>query len=475
MATISGLSATQNSAVYDLVQQYMFLERQPLARLENSRAEIRAQSGAYTDLATKLRALRTAADGFQWFGSLTPLNTFSASSSNSDVLGATAGGGAAVASHTVHVASLARAHSLVSDAFAGEEDAALAGTHTLEIVQGDEAYQITVTVAEGDTFGDVLRSLATAVNDSGADLTATVATTDARSGTKRLLVTSQLTGTGAMIQSVADADGKLATALGLTGSSGGSAYSANTVQAAADAVFTVNGLDFISSTNRISGALAGVTLNLLAPTTGDVTVTVARDVEAVTQRVEGLLTAYNELVGYVREKTSGADETGAGRGMFTGNTLFMSLRTRLRQTATANVPDPLDTSTLKRLAQIGITAERDGKLTISNRSDFEEALETRAGEVERLFNDEEEGVAVRMVTLVDTYVKAGGLISQQRKLIQGRERIYDRRIAQMEVTLARREEQLTEELGSLQNILYQLTSQQSYLNSLMSQALSGSY
>jgi flagellar hook-associated protein 2 len=179
-----------------------------------------------------------------------------------------------------------------------------------------------------------------------------------------------------------------------------------------------------------------------------------------------VLDAYNELLDYVREKTSGADSEGEGRGPLTGDTIFMTLRGQLRSLATDAVPDLLGESQLVRLSEIGITASREGRLTISDQDAFEEALLDRPDEVERLFADEDEGVAVRTVELIDRYVNAGGLLASQRQLAQIRQRTLDQRIEREETYLARREEQLAEQLAALQNMMYQLQQQQQILESL---------
>lgn len=462
---ITGIgSSNEQSSVYQLVQQYMVAERLPLQRLEQSKASFGGNLTAFSDLASRLREVRSSLEGFRWSGSLTPLNSF-AGTSSSEAVGLTVSGSASEGSHLVQVHSLARAHSVASNAFVGSEPTSLGGAHTFELRQGDETHKIAVDVDLEATNREALRAIVTAINDSEARVTASLVRTDSRTDEYRILLTSKDTGTDAIIHGVSDVGaGKLAMSIGLAGASEKLNFAANTVQEAADATFSIDGLEFVSSTNRVSDALLGVTLELNNVTADPTMVTIERDVESVKEKVGEWLAAYNQLVDFVREQTQGAGSDGAGRGRLTGNSLFMNLRSNMRLLATTPVADETGLAAFTHLAQIGITADREGHLSISDNDLFEDSLLTKSAGIERLFRDENDGVAVRLTDLIDAYVKSGGLITQERSAISGRQRLIDQQIASQEAYLIRREEQLTGELGALQATLYELSSQSSYLS-----------
>ncbi|MFC1572840.1 flagellar filament capping protein FliD [Candidatus Eisenbacteria bacterium] len=455
-----------NAGVYDLVQQFMQLERTQMNRLESQKAEIQGRGTMLTELRTHLSALRSAVSDFRWGGSSSPVNSFTATSSNTSIANITPEAGAADGQHTLLVQAIARSHSMASLEFSGDETTTLAGTHTLQLTQADETFDISVTVGEEDTNHQVMLKVVDAINLSGADVTATLAQTDSRSGMYRILLSGGSTGTDNIIGGVQDSLGTLAVSLGLAGESSLEEYSANTVQQAADAEFTVDGLAFVSSSNNVDGALTGVVLNLLSASEATVTLTIERDIEAVQSSVEEFITAYNTVVDYVREKTQGADSEGQGRGLFTGNTLFMTLRTHLRTAVMGEVPNLSDPTTLVRLSQIGISASREGNLSISDEDAFTEALQMRPQEVERLFSDADGGVAVRMVEEMDRYVGAGGLVASHKRTIQSHERLLTQQIAREETRLQRREQSLARELAELQNMMSQLSQQQQYISIL---------
>ncbi len=464
MATISRLGVNSQSGVYDLVQQYLNLEKTAYNRLQQQKRDLDQERAVMSDLGGELRSLRSALYDFRFPGVTNPINTFTTSSSDESVLTATAAGNAADANHTITVSALARAHSIASSAFDAGSESSLAGDHEFRIDQGEESYDVAVTIAAGASYETALQTVVDAVNRAGAPVSASFVRTDASGAQVRILLTSRSTGTAAAISAIKDSSGSLAEALGLAGtSSAETGYSLNTVQAPQDARFTVDGLEFVSSENRVTGALAGLTLQLQSVASSPVQLSVARDVEAIEGKVEEFVEAYNSLMTHVRDKTRGADQNGENRGIFAGNSLYTNLRGRMRSVLMSDVDGGAGQSEIKRLSQMGITATRDGTLAISDRDAFEEALRTRPDDVERLFTDEEQGLGVRTVRMLDSFVGAGGLLSQQTSSYRGRERALTERIAREEAYLARREEQLTDQLAGLQNMMAQLQRQQQIL------------
>jgi flagellar hook-associated protein 2 len=466
MSTISGSGSTASSAIMTLVQQYLELEREPLTRLETMRSDLTDRRETFTELKSSLRDLRESIDDYRWPGALSPLNQFAATSSDAQSIGVTASGSAAVGQHVLTVESLARAHSIGSAAFTGGDTATVSGDFTMQVTQGGEAIDVEVSLAAGATWREALNQVAAEINSAVDGVHAAVVTTNQLTDEVRLLISSAESGTNELIDAVTDLTGSLAATLDLAGSSTVEAYSANTIQTAANAEFTIDGMAFVAGGNQIDGALSGVTLNLLAVTSSPVTVGVARDVEAVRASVEGFIEGYNELIDFVRDESRPADANGENRGTFAGDLIFMSLRRDLRSMLTDAVGDLGASGALDRLSSIGITADRDGRLTITDAEAFEEALRNNAAEVDQLFRHEEDGIAVRAVGLIDGYVATDGFIANRTASFDQRDKVIDRQIEQMEQRLARREEQLINYFSSLQSMMAEMVAQQESLSQL---------
>ncbi len=167
-----------------------------------------------------------------------------ATSSNSAVLTASATAGTPSGSHTIDVTSLATTSSAYSNAVASSSTPIATGTLTIQV--GSSAAQ-TVTI---DNTNNTLAGLAAAINNNGnLGVTASVIT-DANGA--RLALVSNTSG----------APGNLT----ITPSAGVVGF--NTGVTGVNAALNVDGIPISSTTNTVSGAIPGVTLNLTGLTAG---------------------------------------------------------------------------------------------------------------------------------------------------------------------------------------------------------------
>jgi len=108
-----------------------------------------------------------------------------------------------------------------------------------------------------------------------------------------------------------------------TGTTGSFNLNTNTVtapvtktqyQAAQDAVFKLNGVEFTRSSNAVSDALTGVTLNLTTTTSAAITLTVSNDTVSARPKLEAMVKAYNDLYSLYKEQTASSMDV-ATRGI----------------------------------------------------------------------------------------------------------------------------------------------------------------
>lgn len=156
-----------------------------------------------------------------------------------------------------------------------------AGTNTFRLAVGGRTHDIAVEIEDTDTNRAVLEKMAAAINAAGAGVTAAVEDDDA-AGASRIRLTAGITGsTGAF--TLADTGGNAVAATG-----------AGAVETeAADAEYTIDGEEYTAQTNTVSLDQGRVTVGLLKPGSGEVTVTVGHDTGAVTGAVNDLVDSYN--------------------------------------------------------------------------------------------------------------------------------------------------------------------------------------
>ena len=91
---------------------------------------------------------------------------------------------------------------------------------------------------------------------------------------------------------------------------------ATAYQTATNAVFKLNGVQFTRSSNTVSDAITGVTLNLATTTTvgTPITLTVSTEAVSVRPKLDALVKAYNDLYAYYKSQTASSIDT-ATRGV----------------------------------------------------------------------------------------------------------------------------------------------------------------
>ncbi|MGM0494933.1 MAG: flagellar filament capping protein FliD, partial [Armatimonadota bacterium] len=105
---------------------------------------------------------------------------------------------------------------------------------------------------------------------------------------------------------------------------------ANEVDAAQDALFTIDGVAMSRSTNAVDDALENVQLQLLRETAGTpVSVNIEADSAATVESVQSFVDAYNELIGFINEHQSFDTEAEEG-GLLFGSHAVLQLETQLR-------------------------------------------------------------------------------------------------------------------------------------------------
>lgn len=204
-------------------------------------------------------------------------------SSSGNVVTGEAKAGAKIAQYSVNVKQVATAQSnegktLNASAYGG----VTAGISTFGIKVGNGLErQVSVKTLTTDTNSQALKKFASAINNSGAGVTAEVKT---KNSGQYLSITSKDTGAANNF-----------TIRDITGSGVGNLQLTNKVVSAADAKYSVDGTDYQTSTNKVSLDNGKVSLNINATTTGTVKVDVGKDNNKLLTATKKLVNSYNNF------------------------------------------------------------------------------------------------------------------------------------------------------------------------------------
>jgi flagellar hook-associated protein 2 len=290
-----------------------------------------------------------------------PLAASTVASSNSNIVTATAASGTAAGSTTVVVNNLASTASFTSSTVADPTTTALP-TETFTITDGNDN---TATLTTGSGI-DNLTELEAAVNAAGLGVTASIIT-DATGS--RLALTSNTSGTAG----------------NFTASSTGTTFSFASAVTGNNASLVVNGINISSATNTVTGAVPGLTLNLLsAPSpTSSVSLTVAPDTSAASTAINQFVTDYNTAITDLNSEFS---DTGSGQGSLAQDQVVLNLQSTLEQAVayTATPATGSTATTVPNLTSLGISVGSDGTLTVDSAT-LDNVLQNNFGDVQNFF------------------------------------------------------------------------------------------
>lgn len=345
--------------------------RRPIDLLEDRKAEFDFLKSAYESLRDKLTALEDAASEL---AKSTKLLAFEASSSDPTVVTATADGSAAEGSFSVQVTSLAKAKVDASGGYA-DFDTTSVGSGTIKITVGGTTTDVVI-----DPSASTLEDVRDAINQADAGVTATIVNEGTGASPYKLVVSADQTGTAN------------AQTIDLSAFSGSLAFT--TVQAAADASLTVNGISVTRSENEIDDVVPGVTFQALS--LGSATVTLSPDYSAIEEKIEDYVAAHNDLVDYVNSQIEVDPDTQTG-GPFNGESAVRSIKSQiLSKISLAGFPG----GSLSSLAEVGLELEADGTLTFDS-TKFEQAAKTNLADVTALLTTKGDYVTGDGLTLYE--------------------------------------------------------------------------
>jgi flagellar hook-associated protein 2 len=139
---------------------------------------------------------------------------------------------------------------------------------------------------------------------------------------------------------------------------------ANTSQAATDAIFNINGVSFTRSSNQVGDALTGVTLNLKAVATTSIDLT--RDNSGLMSKVQDVVTAYNEAMSMLNVLSDPKSTVETYGGALVGDSMVRTVREQLRTLMFTDSSTSASSSKIKNVRDLGISIDMVGTMTLDN-------------------------------------------------------------------------------------------------------------
>ena len=437
MASISSLGIGSGLDLNGLLDQMESAERQQLTPITQQQKSYQAKISAYGTLENKLTAFREAAT------KLSDSQQFDAvkSSVSGDALSAVVGEEALPGTHDIVVNNKARAYSIATQGVADKSEPLGAGAISFTLGNGDN---FSVEVGEEQSSLEGIRD---AINDAGKGVQASLVN-DGSGQPHRLVLSATETGTDAAIASVDFGTGGLGDAL---------AVDAGTEVLAVNASLSVNGIDIESQSNRVEGAVQGLTLTLKEE--GTSTISVTRDTAGIKKAVTSFVESYNSLQESIDSLTRYDQETGTS-GQLLGDTTLRGIESRIRGVMGGVVSG----GEFGALGDIGVDLTIDGTLEVDEEK-LDAVVADNLGDLADFFSGagESEGLAARLDTTLGKMLGDSGTLenatSGLEDRIEGLGERYLRTEERIDSTIARYREQFSK----LDAMIAEMNSTSSYL------------
>ncbi|MCK1793965.1 flagellar filament capping protein FliD [Pseudomonas violetae] len=388
-STITGVGSGYDTQ--GIVKALVGAEKAPKqTQITNQQKDTTIQLSAVGTVKGALDTYRTA---LAKLNNLSAFNGLAASTSEEKNVKVTLGDGASSGKYVVVVQDLATSSKITSKVFAGGATGAAnpgSEAQTLTITQSGKSYD--VSIPGGASLSQVRESINTQLSAQG--ISANVLS-DANGA--RLVIGSTTSGVGTDITLSGDSD--LA-----------QGYDAGV--AAKNAKYTIDGVAMESTSNKVTSAISGVSLELVA-SDKDKPITISVDSNAATLKtsVQSFVSAYNALMTSINTQTkvtATGDSATTTAGALTGDASMRQLVASLR----SELVNSSGSSAMSGLSQMGITTDqKTGLLSLDDKS-WDKAVVKGSADIAKLFTGDN-GLITRMNKATDTYVGATGLLASR--------------------------------------------------------------
>lgn len=449
--------------INSLVSQLMAVERQPLTAMARKEASFQAKLSAFGQIKGSLSALQTAANA---------LNDAAKFSATKATVGSDAGftastkSGAAAGSYSVQVEQLAKVQRIATAADtsfvpnAGTAEAPTTVSITFGKMDGGSFVAGEAGAKSIDFTGSTIEELRDAINKGDLGVTASVID----NGTaKQLVVTGKNTGAEQAFQIGGTAGLAYDPSVAIDPENPSVPAGSNTsyvLQASQDARVNIDGISITRGTNSISDALEGVTLTLTKTTDAASSLSVAEDFGGARSAIDAFVKAYNDTQTTLKNLTNYNAETKTAATL-TGDSTARSIQSQVRNLVGGALSGLGDTS---RLADIGVTFDKDGKLTVDG-TKLDAALKDPNRDVAAFFtgSGDTKGLAATVSDGLKNFIDTGGLLAGRTEGLNSSIKLIGKQREAFEARLESVQKRYQAQFTALDSTIASMTQTSNYL------------
>jgi flagellar hook-associated protein 2 len=466
MAAITGLTAGAVD-VNSIVTQLMSVERKPIDNLNKKSASYQTQLSVFGSVRSSLSTFQSAVQNLKGTGSF---QAFTVNSSDTTTLTASASATAVPGSYAIEVSSLAQSQQLIA---AGQSSSSAAiGTGASTTLnfdfgtisydpQAGGSYNSTTGQYTGASFNstgagiksvtidstnNTLEGIRDAVNKANIGVTATIINDG---GTSPYRLTFSTTASGVNNSMSISVAGDAAISSLLSNDPTGTQNLAQTMEAK-NANLKVNGVAITKSSNTVTDAIQGVTLNLnkLTATNTPVNLTIAKDTTSITAAANSFVSAYNSLNNTLKSVSAYKTATSSG-GSLPGDPAIRQMMSELRDILSSTVSG----GSYSSLNDVGISSSPGVGLVLDS-TKFNAAMNSNLTDLSNLFTS-----SGGYATKLDAWAKSSLNVTVNTRTSNISKNITDiaNQVAIQETRMTSLQKRYTAQFTNLNTVLAQLS------------------
>ena len=340
------------------------------------------------------------------------------------------------------------------------------GANVADIVTSASSAQIHVPDGR-DTPQDIVNAINASTSGVKAQL---VFTGDGSSNPYQLVLTG--------IQGASNAF-TLSTEYGAGSGSPGLSFSSNpSNQSAADSSVKIDGVTLSRSSNTLTDAIPGVTLNLKATTTSVANLDLTRDNSAIKDKINALVSAYNDAVTIFNDVADPKSTLATYGATLVGDSTVRSVKSQLRGMMMGASSTP--GNSVGALWQLGISIDQTGVMSVDS-AKLDDSLTNHYDDVVKAFTGNQNGLTIyspapagiagdMVKKLTNMLGKTGVLVSQSNSATTQNTKYQDdltKLHTRMDALLVRYQKQFASMDSLVGNINSQKTSLKSTFDGMM--------
>ncbi|MDA1158269.1 MAG: flagellar filament capping protein FliD [Planctomycetota bacterium] len=220
-----------------------------------------------------------------------------------------------------------------------------------------------------------------------------------------------------------------------------------------------------SSTNQFDEVASGVSVTARAVGTSAANVNIDRDDSKARNAIKTLVAAYNSYITTTDQLTK-FDEDPTKRGILQGQGIVLRVSTRLSNLINKSYFG--SNEAIQNLSDLGVRTTDGGKLEFDE-SVFNDVVEATPDAVQKFFRDENNGVAARFKTTLETLTDSfTGTFTNEKNGLDNSISALENRVEQIDEVLAIRQDRLLRQFIQMEEIIGQLQTQGESIAALLS-------